>query len=52
MTRAFPKALYLALYWPTQLSLQFLRWLWYHLMQATCYRPALALLRLLMTQYL
>ncbi len=50
--RDFPKALYLALYRPTELSLQFLRWLRYHLMRATCYSPALALLRPLMTQYL
>ena len=50
--RAFPKAIYLALYRPTELSLQFLRWLRYHLMQATGYWPALALLRPLMTQYL
>jgi hypothetical protein len=50
--RAFPKTLYLALYRPTELSLQFIRWLRSHLMLATCYRQALALLRPLMTQYL
>ena len=49
--RAFPKALYLALYRPTELSLQFIRWLRSHLMLATCYRAALALLRPLMAQY-
>ena len=50
--RAFPKARYLALYRPTELSLQFIRWLRSHLMRATCYRKALALLRPLMAQYL
>ena len=50
--RAFPRALYQACYRPTELSLQFLRWLRYHLLRATCYGSALALLRLLMEQYL
>ena len=50
--RVFPKTLYLAIYRPTELSLQFIRWLRSHLMLATCYRQALALLRPLMTQYL
>ena len=50
--RAFPRTLYQARYRPTELSLQFLRWIRYHLMRASCYGPALALLRPLKAQYL
>ena len=50
--RAFPRTIYQARYRPTELSLQFLRWIRYHLMRASCYGPALALLRPLMAQYL
>jgi hypothetical protein len=50
--RAFPRAPYQARYRPTELSLQFLRWIRYHLMRASCYGPALALLRPLMAPIL
>ena len=48
----FPETPYQARYRPTELSLQFLRWIRYHLMRTSCYGPALALLRPLMAQYL
>ena len=50
--RIFPTALYLALYRPTELSLQFIRWLRSHISRPTCYRQALAALRPLMLAYL
>jgi hypothetical protein len=50
--RTFPKALYLALYRPTELSLQFIRWLRSHIFRAACYRQALDALRPLMLAYL
>ena len=51
-SRVFPRALYQALYRPTELSLQFIRWLRVHLTRGTCYRAALALLRPLMLKYI
>ena len=50
--RSFPESLYRALYRPTEVSLQFLRWLRYGLARATCHRQALARLRPLMEKYL
>lgn len=50
--RPFPKLLYLALYRPTELSLQFIRWLRSCLARSTPYRQALELLRPLMLAYL
>ena len=50
--REFPEKLYKALYRPTEVSLQFIRWLRSVLVRATCYREALALLRPLMAKYL
>jgi hypothetical protein len=50
--RIFPRALYQALYRPTELSLQFIRWIRVSLLRATRYREALALLRPLMLKYL
>jgi hypothetical protein len=50
--RVFPRKLYQALYRPTELSLQFIRWIRVHLMRGTCYRAALTLLRPLMLKYI
>lgn len=50
--RIFPKALYVALYRPTEISLQFIRWLRSSLMRSTFYRRAVELLRPLMECYL
>lgn len=50
--RVFPKTLYLALYRPTELSLQFIRWIRIHLTNRTCYRQSLDALRPLMASYL
>lgn len=50
--RIFPRALYLALYRPAEHSLQFIRWLRYHLSRQTCYQQALKLLRPLMAIYI
>ena len=50
--RTLPLKLYQALYRPTEVSLQFIRWLRTALMRATCYRESLALLRPLMAKYL
>jgi hypothetical protein len=50
--RELPVKLYHALYRPTEVSLQFIRWLRSMLLRATCYREALALLRPLMEKYL
>ena len=50
--RVFPRSLYQALYRPTELSLQFIRWLRVHLTRGTCYRAALTLLRPLMLKYI
>jgi hypothetical protein len=50
--RELPLKLYQALYRPTEVSLQFLRWLRSALLRSTCYRQALALLRPLMEKYL
>ena len=50
--RPFPKLLYLALYRPTELSLQFIRWMRSCLTRSTPYRQALSLLRPLMQSYL
>jgi len=50
--RLFPKELYLALYRPTELSLQFIRWIRIHLTNRTCYRQSLDALRPLMASYL
>ena len=50
--RFFPKKLHLALYRPTELSLQFIRWIRIHLTNRTCYRQALDALRPLMASYL
>lgn len=50
--RPFPKMLYLALYRPTELSLQFIRWMRSCLNRSTPYRQALRLLRPLMLSYL
>jgi hypothetical protein len=43
--RPFPKVLYLALYRPTELSLQFIRWMRSCLIRSTPYKQALLLLR-------
>ena len=50
--RSLPIKLYQALYRPTEVSLQFIRWLRSMLLRTTCYREALALLRPLMEKYL
>ncbi|MEO0018261.1 MAG: hypothetical protein RLZZ522_1544 [Verrucomicrobiota bacterium] len=50
--RMFPKELYLALYRPTEVSLQFIRWLRSTLFTQTCYRAAIQRLRPLMLKYL
>ena len=50
--RLFPKTLYIALYRPTEMSLQFIRWIRMHLANRTCYRRSLDALRPLMTHYL
>ena len=50
--RVFPKTLYIALYRPTEMSLQFIRWIRMHLANRTCYRRSLDALRPLMTNYL
>jgi len=50
--RELPLKLYQDLYRPTEVSLQFIRWLRSMLLPATCYREALALLRPLMKKYL
>ena len=50
--RDLPLKLYQDLYRPTEVSLQFIRWLRSMLARATCYRQALALLRPLMEKYL
>ncbi len=50
--RIFPKKLYLALYRPTEISLQFIRWLRACLMRSTFYRQSVALLRPLMEAYI
>jgi hypothetical protein len=50
--RSLPEKLYQALYRPTEVSLQFIRWLRCGLMKPTCYRQALKDLRPLMRAYL
>jgi hypothetical protein len=50
--RQFPEKLYLALYRPTEVSLQFIRWLRSTLFRPTCYRAAVEALRPLMLKYL
>lgn len=50
--RELPLKLYQDLYRPTEVSLQFIRWLRSMLLRATCYREALAQLRPLMLKYL
>lgn len=50
--RALPVKLYHALYRPTEVSLQFIRWLRVGLMRPTCYRQAIERLRPLMRAYL
>lgn len=50
--RTLPEKLYQALYRPTELSLQFIRWLRSALSRPTCYRRALDDLRPLMKAYL
>lgn len=50
--RHLPKKLYQALYRPTELSLQFIRWLWLGLTRPTCYRWAIEQVRPLMLDYL
>jgi len=50
--RTLPEKLYQALYRPTEVSLQFIRWLRAGLARPTCYRRAIALLRPLMEKYL
>ena len=50
--RELPLKLYQDLYRPTEVSLQFIRWLRSMLLRATCYGEALALLRPLMEKYL
>jgi hypothetical protein len=44
--------LYQALYRPTELSLQSIRWIRVHLTCGPCYRAALAMLRPLMLKYI
>lgn len=50
--RELPEKLYKALYRPTEVSLQFIRWLRVALMRPTCYRHAVDQLRPLMRAYL
>ena len=50
--RHLPVKLYQALYRPTEVSLQFIRWLRVGLMRPTCYRQAIEQLRPLMLAYL
>ena len=50
--RSLPEKLYRALYRPTEVSLQFIRWLRCALMRSTCYRVAIEQLRPLMQGYL
>lgn len=50
--RSLPEKLYLTLYRPSEVSLQFIRWLRSELMKSRCYRQALADLRPLMKEYL
>lgn len=50
--RTLPVKLYQALYRPTEVSLQFVRWLRVGLMRPTCYRQAIERLRPLMRAYL
>jgi hypothetical protein len=50
--RELPLKLYLALYRPTEVSLQFIRWLRSMLLRATCYRESLTLLRPLMAKHI
>ena len=50
--RSLPEKLYRALYRPTEVSLQFIRWLRCALMRSTCYRAAIEQLRPLMRGYL
>lgn len=50
--RELPIKLYQALYLPTEVSLQFIRWLRVGLTRPTCYRQAIKLLRPLMHAYL
>jgi IS4 transposase len=50
--RTFPRALYQALYRPTEVSLQFIRWIRVSIIRATRYKEAIAQLRPLMLQYL
>ncbi len=50
--RTLPVKLYQALYRPTEVSLQFIRWLRVGLMRPTCYRLAIEQLRPLMHAYL
>lgn len=50
--RTLPANLYQALYRPTEVSLQFIRWLRVGLVRSTCYRQAIKQLRPLMLGYL
>lgn len=50
--RSLPVKLYQALYRPTEVSLQFIRWLRVGLTRPTCYRQAIEQLRPLMLAYL
>lgn len=50
--RHLPQQLYQALYRPTEVSLQFIRWLRVSLTRPTCYRQAIEQLRPLMLAYL
>jgi len=50
--RIFPKVLYIALYRPTEMSLQFIRWLRGGLVRSTLYNQAITLLRPLMAAYI
>ncbi len=50
--RELPVKLYQALYRPTEVSLQFIRWLRVGLTRPTCYRRAIEQLRPLMLDYL
>jgi hypothetical protein len=50
--RLFPRALYAALYRPTEISLQFIRWLRSGLVRSILYNQAIALLRPLMAAYI
>jgi hypothetical protein len=52
MDRHLPVELYQALYRPTEVSLQFIRWLRVGLTRPTCYRRAIEQLRPLMLAYL